>query len=133
MHRARCVTTLGLAGMLAGAITSTSLAAPVLTNTAAVKAAVGDEVTQVRWGWGWGAGALIGGLALGTALATPSYGYYGSPYGYGSPYAYNYPYTYSYGYSGYSGYPYYRRAYWGYPGYGGARRAYWGGYGYRRW
>jgi hypothetical protein len=61
MHKASCVVALGLAGVLAGAITSSSLAAPVLTNTAAVKAAVEDDITQVRWGWGWGAGRLSAG------------------------------------------------------------------------
>jgi hypothetical protein len=40
-------------------------------------------------GWGWGAAGLLGGLALGTALAYPYYGYgYGYPY-YG--YGYGYP------------------------------------------
>ena len=33
-----------------------------------------------RGGWGWGGPALIGGLALGAALAAPRYGY-----GYGYP------------------------------------------------
>ena len=84
-------------------------------------------------------GAFIGGLALGAALATPSYAYSGYPYGYSYG---GYPYT--YGYSG-GGYPYwgYRTAYWGgYPGWGyrraywgggwGVRRAFWGGWGIRR-
>jgi len=40
---------------------------------------------EERWrghhgGWGWGGPALIGGLALGAALAAPRYGY-----GYGAP------------------------------------------------
>ncbi len=103
MSRVKCLVALGLAGALATASTPTQ-ALPVLTNTAAVKTAVGDEVTQVRWGrgWGWGAGAFIGGLALGAALATPSYAY--PSYGY-----YGYPYA-SYGYS----YPYYGSYYGGY-------------------
>src|SRR5579859_1377443 len=126
MHKARWFATLGLAALLTGAIANSSPAAPVLTNTAAVKSALGDDVEQVRWGWGWGVGAVIGGLALGAALATPYYGY---GYGYGYPYAYGYPYGYGYG----SYYPYYR-PYWGvrsyYGGYGGYwRRGYWG----RRW
>jgi len=52
-------------------------------------------------GYGWGATGLLGGLALGTALAYPYYGYgYGYPgYGYGYPgYGYGYP---GYGYGGY--------------------------------
>ncbi len=57
----------------------------------------------LRWrlggGWGWGAAGLLGGLAVGSALAYPYYGY---GYGYPSPY-YGYPYG------------YYRRPYYGYP------------------
>ena len=139
MKKVNRVIALGLAGALVVTANS-SIAAPVLTNTAAVKAAVPDDLSQVRWGWGWGwgLGAFIGGLALGAALATPSYAYYGYPYGYGG----GYPYT--YGYWG-GGYPYqgYRTAYWGgYPGWGyrraywgggwGVRRAFWGGWGIRR-
>ena len=128
MKKVSRVVALGLAGALT-VTASSSIAAPVLTNTAAVKTAVPDDLTQVRWGWGWGSGAFIGGLALGAALATPSYAYYGYPYGY----SYG-GYPYSYGYWG-GGYPYggYRTAYWGgYPGWG-YRRAYWGGgWGVRR-
>ena len=137
MSKIRCLVALGLAGALTAAGTPSS-ALPVLTNTAAVKAAAGDEITQVRWGWGWGAGALIGGIALGAALARPSYAYYGGypgyyGYGYSYPaYGYSYP-GYGYGYPSYGygsyGYPYaYGSYYGGYP-YGGVRRAYWGGNG----
>jgi hypothetical protein len=148
MSKIRKLVALGLAGALTAAGTPSS-ALPVLTNTAAVKAAASDEIAQVRWGWGWGVGALIGGIALGAALARPSYAYYGYPgygysysaYGYGYPsYGYGYPsygYSYpSYGYGSY-GYPYaYGSYYGGYP-YGGVRRAYWGGgwgggWGFRR-
>ena len=138
MKKVNRVFALGLAGALT-VTASSSIAAPVLTNTAAVKTAVPDDLTQVRWGWGWGLGAFIGGLALGAALTTPSYAYYGYPYGY----SYG-GYPYSYGYWG-GGYPYwgYRTAYWGgYPGWGyrraywgggwGVRRAFWGGWGIRR-
>jgi hypothetical protein len=83
MKKTRLIIALGVAGALAGA-SSPSLAAPVLTNTAAVKSALGEQTTQVRWGWGrswgWGVGAFAGGLALGAALTTPSYAYYGYPY-----------------------------------------------------
>jgi hypothetical protein len=106
MHQAKCVVNLGLAAVLTGAVLTSSVAAPVLTNTAAVKAAVVDDVSQVHWGWGWGAGAFIGGLALGAALAAPPYAHYGYPYGY----------------YGYYGYPYYRPYYRRYYGY---YRPYW--------
>jgi hypothetical protein len=97
-------------------------AAPVLSNTAAVKSAADSPVVDVRWGWGgWLAAGVIGGIALG-ALSSPYYGYgyapaYSYPYGYGgyagyygySPYTYGYaPY---YGYSGYSTYAYAPRVY----------------------
>ena len=134
MSKIKCLVALGLAGAIT-VVSTPSTALPVLTNTAAVKTAAGDEITPVRWGWGWGAGALIGGIALGAALARPSYAYYGYPgyYGYGYPSYGYYGYPYAYG-SYYGGYPYWgvRRAYWG--GYGGwgVRRAYWGGVGVRR-
>jgi hypothetical protein len=93
-------------------------AAPVLSNTAALKSAAENWATDVRWRrWGWGGGAVaagvIGGLALGAAAARSSYyyGYGGYPY-YG--YGYNYA-PYSSGYYGY-GYPY-SGGYYGY-GYG---------------
>src|SRR5271166_6604609 len=145
MKKINRVIALGLAGALVVTANS-SIAAPVLTNTAAVKATVPNDLSQVRWGWGWGLGAFIGGLTLGAALATPSYAYYGYPYGYsyGYPYGYNWGYPYTYGYWG-GGYPYwgYRTAYWGgYAGWGyrrahwgggwGVRRAFWGGWGIRR-
>ena len=47
---------------------------------------VSADPAEARWrghyggGWGWGGPALIGGLALGAALAAPRYGY-----GYGYP------------------------------------------------
>ena len=49
MKKAKCVIALGLAGALTGTASS-SIAAPVLTNTAAVKTALGSDLTQVRWG-----------------------------------------------------------------------------------
>jgi hypothetical protein len=96
-------------------------AAPVLSNTAALKSAADNWATDVRWRrWGWGGGAVaagvIGGLALGAAAARSSYyyGYGGYPYyGYNSGYApystgyYGYPYSggyYGYGYGPYYGY-----------------------------
>jgi hypothetical protein len=97
-------------------------AAPVVTNSNAVKAAASGSLTEVRWGW-WVPGAAIAGFALGSALAAPYYGgcgWHGCGYpAYGYP-AYGYP---AYGYGGpvWGGGPYWGR----YPGYWGWRRAYW--------
>ncbi len=74
-------------------------AAPVLTNSAALKVAAPDNLTEVRWGW-WGPGAFIGGIALGAAVAAPAY-----PYGYGYSQG-CFPYPCAYGYSYYSPAPY---------------------------
>src|SRR5271157_2135980 len=96
----------GLAGALAIGALSESRAAPVLTNTAAVKAALPGGITEVQWrgrgwrggwrggwgGWGWRGGgwwpgAVLGGVAVGAAVAASPYYYgYGYPYyGYGYP------------------------------------------------
>ena len=94
-------------------------AAPVLSNTAAVKDALPSSTVDVRYyrrGGAFFGGLVIGGL-LGAVISRPYY--YGYPgYGYGYGYGYAYP-AYSY--------PYYPYAY-GYPAYsyGG-----YGGYGYR--
>ena len=143
--RAMAVVVAG-ATAIAGAFPAS--AAPVLTNTAAVKQALPGDVQNVRWGWrgGWGGGAFVGGLVagglIGAAFARPYYGYpnyYGYGYGYGySPYAYGYSYPYysDYAYPSYSygyGYPYggggyYRGYYGGWRGYGyGLRGAAWRG------
>ena len=99
-----------IAGGLALSIAGSGAAAPVLSDTAAVKSVVPTATTDVRWrGRGWGGGAfaagVIGGLALGALAAPPVY--YAAPpvyYGYGGPYyaapAYSY-YGYGYGYGGY--------------------------------
>jgi hypothetical protein len=119
-----------IAGATATALAITAIApataAPVLSNTAAVKSAADNSVVDVRWGWGgWLAAGVIGGIALG-ALASPyySYGYsvpaYPYPYGYAGYYGYT-PYTYGYApYYGYSGYTTYAYA----PRYYRARRYY---------
>jgi hypothetical protein len=119
-----------IAGATATALAITAIApataAPVLSNTAAVKSAADNQIVVVRWGWGgWLAAGIIGGIALG-ALSSPYYAYgyapaYSYPYGYGyggygyagsygySPYTYGYaPY---YGYSGYTTYAYAPRVY----------------------
>jgi len=116
-------------------------AAPVPSNTAAVKTAAPIQTTEVRYfGYrGFGPGVAIGGLAFGlagAALAAPYYYGYGYPgyYGYGYPgYAYG-PNYYGYGYPGYT----YGPNYYGYgPGYGYAPGPYaWGPRWhrpYRRW
>jgi hypothetical protein len=124
--RAMAVVVAG-ATAIAGALPAS--AAPVLTNTAALKQALPGEVQDVRWrGGGAFFGGLIAGGLLGAAFARPYYygypSYYGYGYGYGyAPYAYGYSYPYySYG----SGYPY--GGYYGGGGgyYGGGR-----GYGWR--
>jgi hypothetical protein len=120
-----------IAGATATALAITAIApataAPVLSNTAAVKSAADPSVVDVRWGWGgWLAAGIIGGIALG-ALTSPyyySYGYsvpaYPYPYGYAGYYGYA-PYTYGYApYYGYSGYTTYAYA----PRYYRARRYY---------
>src|SRR5262245_15513884 len=119
---------LGTAGVLALCAIPPTSAAPVLSNTAAVKSAADSWVTDVRWrrygGWGRGAVAagVIGGLALGAAAAARSsyygysypysgYGYsyapYSGYYGYGSGGYYNYGYPYGSGYYNYGYSPYY--------------------------
>ena len=104
--RAMAVVVAG-ATAIAGALPAS--AAPVLTNTAALKQALPGDVQDVRWrGGGLFFGGLLAGGLIGAAIARPYYygypGYYGYGYGYGySPYAYGYSYPYySYGY----GYPY---------------------------
>jgi hypothetical protein len=77
-------------------------AAPVLSNTAALKSAADNSVTEVRWGIRRGVvrAAVATGVGLAVAGAARSYAYgYGYPYGYQS---YNYGYPSSYGYAGYS-------------------------------
>jgi hypothetical protein len=133
-----------LAGaVLAGQIEQAA-AAPLPTNVATMKAAVGDDVTQVYWrgrGFGWGIGGLAAGAIIGGAIASSAYGggyYGGGPYygGYGPGYGYGYapsygyaPAYYGYGPSyGYGGY-YARPRYYGYRAY----RPYYGPrYGYYR-
>ena len=64
-------------GVMAGQIGQAS-AAPMPTNVATMKAAAGDDVTQVYWrgrGWGWGFGGLAAGAIIGSAIAAAPYGY----------------------------------------------------------
>src|SRR5215470_19201726 len=86
----------GLVGAVA--LATPSLAAPVLSSTVGVKAAVANDVVDVRWrghhgrGAGVAAGVAFGALA-GAAIGAATAPYYGYPaYGYGYPgYAYSYP------------------------------------------
>jgi hypothetical protein len=121
----------GTAGALVLSAAATGAAAPVLSNTAVVKAASADHATDVRWRGGWGgwrgggwrgggalAAGIIGGLALGAIASAPySYGY-GPGYGY-APYGYGYSYAPTY--YGYYGAP----AYYGYAPYGYSRQRPW--------
>jgi len=111
-------------------------AAPVLSNTAALKSAADNSVTEVRWGIrrGVARAAVATGVGLAVAGAARSYAYgYGYPYNYGYQ-SYNYGYPSSYGYAGYStsSAPYsYNYGYGGYSyNYGYAPGYY--GYGVRR-
>jgi hypothetical protein len=99
----------GTAAFIAVSGMAPAYAAPVLSNTAAVKVLATDRVVDVRWvggrrGGGWGgavAAGIIGGLVLGAIASAPySYGY-GPGYGY-APYGYA-PSPY-YGYYGYAPY-----------------------------
>jgi hypothetical protein len=83
---------LGLAGALA--MVTPSVAAPVLSSTTGVKAAVSDHAIDVRWRRGGGiaagvAAGVIAGAAIGAATAPR---YYGPGYGYSyGAYAYDAP------------------------------------------
>jgi len=110
----------GLAVGLVGAValSTPSLAAPVMTSTTGVKAAVQDGVVDVRWRHRGGGAAVAAGLAfgalagaaIGAATAPRYYGYSGYPAYYGDSYpSYSYAYP-TYGayatYPAYSGYAY---------------------------
>jgi hypothetical protein len=136
------VLALGIAGAMVGATPSS--AAPVFSSTTAVKAAVSDNVVDVRWrrGGGIAAGIAFGalaGAAIGAAIAPRYYnGGYGYPYGgyrsYAYPaYSYSYP-AYGYGYPAYGAYandPVYYGAGYGSYAYPGQTCGVYAGYG--RW
>ena len=106
----------GVAGLLALSAALPASAAPVLSNTAAVKQASEAQTTPVRWRGGGAVAAGVGvGLLAGAAIASSNRGYYADPYyapGYAPAYGQGYyapePEYYapapSYGY--YSGNPY---------------------------
>jgi hypothetical protein len=130
MYISKCAVALCAAIVMGLCATTQVDAGPVLSNTAALKSAADDPVTEVRFirrGWARAAVATGIGLAVASSYAYgagyPYYGY-GTSYNYGyAPYNYGYaPATYSYGtapyYGGY-GYNYgYASGYYGY----GARR-----------
>ena len=90
-----------------------TLTAFAAAGTLAVAAVATPTTADARWGWGPALGGLAVGAIIGSALARPAYGYYGS---------YGYP---AYSYYGYA------PAYYGYaysPGYYSCWR---GRYGYR--
>jgi hypothetical protein len=124
MHVVKAVSVALIATAVTVAFTRPSEAASLPTSVAAVKAAVGQNIVQVRWrgshggwsyhgrgfggwghgGWGyrgWGLGAAAAGaIAAGTIARSAYYGY---PYyaDYGGTYAYDYC-SPSYGYGAYS-------------------------------
>ena len=78
----------GVAGTLALAAITPSVAAPVYNGATALKSAIANDVVDVRWRGrggrgGWVAGGFVGGLALGALAARP---YYSDPYYYGPAY-----------------------------------------------
>ena len=108
---------LGVAGMVLAA-SQPAAAAPVATNTAALKAAAPDATTDVqyrRYRRNWVGPAIgLGIIGAGIAAATaPRYYYYDEPYAYYAPrafyaepralYADPYPYAYGNGYGAYYG------------------------------
>src|SRR3954452_16226920 len=62
-----------LAGAVMAGQVERAAAGPMPTNVATMKAAVGDDVTQVYWrgrGFGWGIGGLAAGAVIGGGLAS---------------------------------------------------------------
>lgn len=87
-----------LAGLLAISVVAPASAAPVTTQTAAVRAAAPDHTMDVRWrGRGIGPGLAFGlaaGALVGAAVAAQPYygpGYYYAEPGYAPGYVYDAP------------------------------------------
>jgi hypothetical protein len=91
------------AGLLALSFAVPASAAPVLSNTAAVKSATDAQVTEVRWRSGAAVAAGVGaGIIAGAAIANSNNYYYSDPYyapAYGPSYYSVEP---DYGYYGYT-------------------------------
>ena len=126
---------IGYAAALVLAANAPASAAPILSNTAALKTAADNGVTDVRWvaRRGWARAAVATGVGLAVAGAAASYAY-GNPYRYGyQSYSYGYPSSYGYapygtGYYGYAPYSYN----YGYSGYSSGYTPGYYGYGVRR-
>jgi hypothetical protein len=72
---------IGVAGLLALSAVVPASAAPVLSNTAAVKQAADAQVTEVRWRPGAAVAVGVGaGLLAGAAIASSQPRYYSDPY-----------------------------------------------------
>jgi hypothetical protein len=129
MHITNHIMGFGVAAVLGLCATAPVSAAPVLSNTAVLKSAADNTITEVRYvrrgfaraatraAVATGVGLAVAGAAASYAYGYPSgYGYQSYSYGYPSSYSYapygtgNYGYAPNYGYSGYGGY--------GYGGYG---------------
>jgi hypothetical protein len=91
-----------------GANMKTRLIAVASAGMIALAAIATPDKAEARWNGWWVPGAIVGGLALGAAIAsshnyyygyTPYYAYGYGPYSYGyGPYTYRYrPYVYDYG------------------------------------
>ena len=81
MNISRNVLGIGVAGLLALSAVVPASAAPVLSNTAAVKSAADAQTTQVRWRPGAGVAIGVGaGLLAGAAIASSQRPYYSDPY-----------------------------------------------------
>ena len=138
MHISNHAIGLGSATILGFCAIAPVRAAPVLSNTAALKSAADSSITEVRYiRRGWARAAVATGVGLAVAGAVASSYAYGYPSGYGSPYGYTYAgygYPSSYGYSPYSAGYYGSTPYgynYGYTGYG-YNYGYAPGYGARR-
>jgi len=93
---------LGIAGAIA--LATSSQAAPVLSSTAGLKAAVSDHATEVRWRRGGVAAGIAAGVLAGAVIGAATAPYYYGGYGYPG-YAYSYP-AYGYPPSAYGAYAY---------------------------
>ena len=96
MHISNHAFGFGVATVLGLCAAAPVSAAPVLSNTAALKSTADNSVTEVRWGIrrGVARAAVATGVGLAVAGAARSYAY-------GSGYGYPYNYGYSPGYYGY--------------------------------
>jgi hypothetical protein len=104
MHITNHAIGFGVATVLGLCAVAPASAALVLSNTAALKSAADNSVTEVRYGIrrGVARAAVATGVGLAVAGAARSYPYgYGYPNSYGYQ-SYNYGYPSSYGYTGYS-------------------------------